>query len=254
MKKLVNSALSEIETGRLKKVVVARQKMIEFNPEYNPVNLFFELNENYNHSFACYVMGPEIGTWLGASPELLLELRGNKFFTNALAGTRVEDGNTSIEQFSEKDKSEQQIVTDYIAKQLRSLNLEVSIHEPAVVSAGNIQHILTRLEGTSHLSPWKILKSLHPTPAVCGYPVNEAFSFIKKNELLPRWFYSGFWGPYYSKSEAMFYVNLRCMELRPLKMVLFAGAGIVKGSDPSHEFDETNDKMNTLIAAVLNTI
>ncbi|MBC7426107.1 MAG: chorismate-binding protein, partial [Bacteroidia bacterium] len=93
----------------------------------------------------------------------------------------------------------------------------------------------------------EITNMLHPTPAVCGYPFNEALDFIKENEGYNREFYSGYLGPVYNNGDRQLFVNLRCMRIYEEDMVLFAGGGINKGSDPEKEWTETENKMKTLL-------
>jgi len=99
-----------------------------------------------------------------------------------------------------------------------------------------------------------IIKSIHPTPAVCGFPLQAAKSFIANNEGMDRGFYAGFLGPIYPNGKFSFWVNLRCAKLLNRRITFYAGAGILVDSDPESEFLETERKMDTLRTLVFKNL
>ena len=100
------------------------------------------------------------------------------------------------------------------------------------------------LKNTDHIGD--LLQELHPTPAVCGLPKEEAFRFIPDNEGYDRSYYSGFTGWLDTEGHTDIYVNLRCMEIKPGEAILYAGGGILASSEVESEWMETGDKMNTM--------
>ena len=247
----VKSGVKAIETGRLEKVVLSRCEQVELPGSFAAESFFRDLSISYPDAFTYMLSVPVFGTWMGASPELLLNSEGKNIHTMALAGTRINhspDGN-----FTEKEINEQSLVKDYVREILDKYCENVSPVQ-GVRQAGNLEHIVTyfKAECRENISPVKIAFDLHPTPAVCGLPLRDAFEFISKSEQYDRKLYSGFLGRIRKNSTDLF-VNLRCMELYGSHAILYAGAGIVQGSDPAREWKETENKMETL-KRVLGTI
>lgn len=249
---MVNKALEAINHSHLQKVVLSRAKEIELAPGFNVVRFFSVLAKNYGNAFVYLFSAPQTGTWLGASPELLIEKKTDNIRTMALAGTIRNNGIKAAENtFTDKEQNEQQLVTDYILDILKKYSDEITVSGPEIKAAGNISHLITNFKAL--LKPAEtgyftgFIKSLHPTPAVCGIPKEKALDFILENEGYDRTFYSGYLGPVTKTGDADFFVNLRCMQLLEKTAVLYAGAGIVKGSDPQKEWQETAHKMNTLL-------
>ena len=183
------------------------------------------------------------GTWLAATPELLLKSKHNTINTVALAGTK-----TPNENWTEKEKEEQHIVLLEILKVLQKNNCaEVHHSETYTADAGKIQHLKTDISSvTNNKDDWKkILFDLHPTPAVCGLPTEKAKTFILANEKHDRSLYTGFVG-LVEENTQQFYVNLRCMQLTTTKANLYVGGGITAPSNLDREWEETERKSGTL--------
>jgi isochorismate synthase len=201
---------------------------------------------------------PGLGTWLGASPELLLSVSGTQLSTVALAGTQARPPTAPLEniQWRAKEIEEQALVGDYIRDFFRQQGLDHFIEEgPRTVSAGNVVHLQTSF--AVNLAPTRLLRlanevlyTLHPTSAVCGMPKKEALSFILAHENYNRAFYSGFLGPVHLHGQSNLFVNLRCMQLGRERAVLYVGAGITPDSVPQAEWEETVLKSNTLLAVL----
>jgi isochorismate synthase len=195
---------------------------------------------------------------MGATPETLLKVNGNKFQTVALAGTQLYSGSEEV-YWQKKEKEEQQFVTDYVVEKIGELVSEIQISVPKTIKAGNLLHIKTAIQGivdeTANLKELVLL--LHPTPAVCGLPKHNAFDFIINNEGYNREFYAGFLGEinYNENSETDLYVNLRCMQIQMNseinKAILYIGCGITKDSIPENEWFETVNKAMTLKNVIL---
>lgn len=263
---LVKKGIEAIKAGKLQKVVLARQHSVEF-PEHDPWLIFQRLLEKYPSAFVYAWFHPKSGLWMGATPENLLHIESNYLKTVSLAGTRKNMGDDEV-IWLEKEKKEQSLVTDFILEKLRPKLESVNISEPRTSEAGNLWHLKTCISGKLKENGTKeIIESLHPTPAVCGLPRNDARNFILKNENFDRQFYSGFLGElnldtkkerspknrnqenkaYFSvKPVTDLYVNLRCMKFYQNAAQIFAGGGITEESDPESEWEETLSKIETM--------
>jgi len=243
---IVNLAIQDIENEKLVKVVLARQKQINLPEKFDPVDLFFRLTYSYRGAFVSFLSSKETGNWITASPELLFHSTKNRFRTVALAGTQPNP--SAIKQFSLKDKVECRVVAKHIRDFCKANNLSYNEDRLRVRSAGNVCHLEKRFYVDQQgMSNNEIIKKIHPTPAICGTPFDQAYDFIFHHEEHPRGLYSGFLGPAYNKDTWHFYVNLRCMKFFNQQATLYAGAGIVKDSSPEDELKETEHKMLTLM-------
>lgn len=242
---LVRDCVNTIEKEEMKKAVLSRCAIMPLPNSFNEIAFFQRITKTYPSAFSYLLNTPEFGTWLGATPELLVEQKGDIIRTMALAGTIVSTLNSS--PFTAKETNEQSLVTDYIKEIFDNFCTAIKISLPGIRQAGNIQHIVTFFEG--HLKDKtkaiQLAQSLHPTPAVCGLPSEKAYQYIIQNEGYERSLYSGFLGSI--KEDAIsLYVNLRCMQIVRHDAILYAGAGIVIGSIPDKEWEETENKMDTL--------
>ena len=266
---LVEKALGKLTDGSLEKVVLSRKEEVELK-RMEPVKVFTDLLQNYPNAFVYCWFHPETGFWLGATPETLLSTEGLNFSTMALAGTRKFTGTMQVD-WGEKEKLEQKYVTDAILENLNELKLteELKVSETYTSRAGGVVHLRTDISGKlgSGGSLGDIVKSLHPTPAVCGLPREKAREFILEEENHDREYYTGFLGelnfqekttrPRHRRNmenlaygtmrkKTALYVNLRCMKLSGNKAVIFVGGGITKDSVPEDEYQETLNKAQTM--------
>lgn len=249
---LVAKALQEIEKGVFQKVVLSREEIVSIS-DFDLELLFNKLVYFYQSAFKYVFFHPKIGLWVGATPEQFLKINKNKIETVALAGT-VLNTNSELVIWSKKEIEEQQIVTDYIVENLNQYAKEVTFSKPYNYKAGALIHIKTDIQATfeSQSDLEKIIKSLHPTPAVCGFPKLVAQKFIIENEDYDRTFYAGFLGEWnkdfvsYKENCSDLYVNLRCMKIEAQKAKLYVGGGINKGSNPEKEYIETVNKSLTM--------
>ena len=287
---LVEKAVSALKTGEMAKVVLSRKEEVRLK-EADPLKLFQELLKTYPTAFVYCWYHPEVGCWLGATPETLLKVEGNRFSTMALAGTQKFQGTMNVE-WGEKEKQEQQFVTDSILEDLEKTGVSSSgVQSSAAYTAkaGNLLHLRTDISGTIPNSKFQIpnsgsksssrekgvknlISALHPTPAVCGLPKEKAKAFILSEEKYNREFYTGFLGElnlqkntqrsrnrrnvenlaYRTvKQETNLFVNLRCMKIEGDKALLFIGGGITKDSNPEAEWEETVNKPQTMKKVLL---
>lgn len=264
--KLVKKGIETIKSGSLKKVVLSRKEVISIGDQ-DVIAIFQRLLNTYSSAFVYIWFHPKIGLWLGATPENLLSLKDSQLSTMSLAGTQLNLGSEDIE-WDKKETEEQQIVTDYIAESLDSLVEDLKITKARTIKAGDLLHLQTRISGkliNSNLA--EVIQKLHPTPAICGMPKNEARQFILENENYDREFYTGFMGELnltekisrntnrrniensaYSiiRQVSSLYVNLRCMKLTNGTAHIYIGGGITKYSIAESEWEETINKANTM--------
>lgn len=246
---LVEKAVKTIQSGICEKIVVSRKEIVN-TPNLNIEESFKKMIQLYPTAFKYCWFHPKVGMWMGATPEQFLKIDNNELKTVALAGTRLQ---SEIETWGEKEKIEQELVTNFIVENIQKYSKTVTTSQPYTANAGNLQHIktdiLALLENQSELR--NIVEVLHPTPAVCGYPKDVAKAFIIENEGYDRSFYAGFLGELNTvalearKSSDLF-VNLRCMQILKSEVVLYVGCGITTDSNPENEYWETVNKAVTM--------
>jgi isochorismate synthase len=245
---LVRKGISEIEKGHLKKVVLSRKMEVEFAT--SPVKIFQSLLNHYTNAFCYLFHHPKVGTWCGATPETLVEIKDKQLRTMSLAATLPFHGDEKP-MWGLKEIEEQRMVSDYIQERLGPVMEELHIGEAESIRAGNLWHLRSEVTGTlySGNAIKKVITALHPTPAVCGIPTQTAKSFILKNENYNRSFYTGFLGELNltKVGETALFVNLRCMELQGKTATIFVGGGITSASQPESEWIETQNKSRTML-------
>lgn len=248
---LVEKGIEAINKGVFSKVVLSRAEIVAI-PHFDIEVVFERMLQQYSTAFCYCWFHPKIGLWMGATPEKLLQSKENKFNTMALAGTQQFQGNDTV-TWQNKEKEEQEFVTDFIIENLKNIASEVTVSSPYTTRAGNLLHLKTDIEGVldadSNLK--KVVDILHPTPAVCGLPKLLAKDFIIENEGYKREYYTGFLGEInhdFSTNEAAsdLFVNLRCMKINKNEAQLFVGCGITKNSLPESEWEETVNKSKTM--------
>jgi isochorismate synthase len=252
---MVEKGVAAIERGELDKIVPARTMAVTFAAGFDPIEFFAELARRYPGAFVSLVSIPGVGTWAGASPELLVESSSKKFRTVSLAGTQAcgENVDLAAAAWRQKEIEEQAMVSRYIIEQFKSLRLREFIEKgPETVRAGSMIHLKTEYSvdlkkvDFSHLGS-DMLRLLHPTSAVCGMPREAALEFIVENEAVGRGVYSGYLGPVNQDGVSRLYVNLRCMQIFRDCGRIYAGAGVTHSSDAVKEWDETTLKCNSLL-------
>ncbi len=249
----VETLLRYIEAGTIEKAVLARAA--ERACETDPIRIMEHLRSE--HPDACHflVQPSPASTFLGASPEHLYERVGRLVRTEALAGTRPrgatpeEDAALAAELFgSEKDLREHDHVRRHVASTLAALCDEPPTEgAPSVRTLPTLHHLHTPIEGTLRpgVGDAALLAALHPTPAVCGTPTEAARGLLRDEENFDRGLYAGPVGCFGAERSEVA-VGIRSALIRGDSVQLFAGAGIVAGSDPDAEWQETVQKMSAL--------
>lgn len=244
----VSDLIEELnESDSLSKVVYARA--CKATTSLAPEEIFKNLMEENPNALVYWVRIENVGEWMGASPEPLFVLKNFELKTVALAGTRhISELNKC--PFTDKEIEEQNMVKEYIEGVFKRLNIKYTVGQRTEHQAGELVHLINKFN--AQLQPkdvYSTINALHPTPAVCGLPQQEAFSYIEKNETLNRTFYAGYLG-YFNESDFSLYVNLRCAQLYGKEAILYVGGGITKDSDANSEWQETENKRSTILKAI----
>tara|TARA_B100001146_G_scaffold102926_1_gene91096 strand:+ start:2003 stop:3169 length:1167 start_codon:yes stop_codon:yes gene_type:complete len=256
--KMVEKGITAINEGEFDKVVSARTYDEPLSENFNIIDQFNRLEKAYPDAFVSLVSILGKGTWMGATPELLIESSTDHFRTVSVAGTQPFplDKDLSEAAWNQKEIEEQAMVSRYIIEQFKTIRLREFIETgPRSVRAGNMIHLKTEYNVNLNEVHFPelgtvMLHLLHPTSAVCGMPKFSALRFIAANEHLNREFYSGFLGPVNMDGVSRLYVNLRCMQILRTRAVLYAGSGITHDSVPEKEWDETALKCQTLLGVM----
>ncbi|GLR12171.1 isochorismate synthase DhbC [Chitinimonas prasina] len=259
----VAQALSQIGEGGLDKVVLSRSIKVDANIAV-PTLLQRLANRNpsgYTFAIDLPDADGERRTLVGASPELLLSRRGRQVVSHPLAGSiprssdPLEDARRAEQLFgSAKDRHEHQLVVDAVVAALGPYCNAVHVPSgPSLVSTPSMWHLATEIRGDladGECSALELALALHPTPAVCGHPTAAARSFIETVEGFDRGFFTGLVGWCDASGDGEWAVTIRCAEVGEHTATLYAGAGIVAGSEPHLELAETSAKLRTMLSAM----
>jgi isochorismate synthase len=254
---LVERATKAMAGGTLHKVVLARQIDIAADRPIDGLAVLERLRSAYP---GCHIVS--VDGFVAASPELLVSVAGDIVRSHPMAGTAPRGGDPTTDQrlaasllASTKDRQEHQITIDVVHDTLLPwcsyLDYEA---EPSVVAVANVQHLATMVEGRlSQPAPsvLELVAALHPTPAVAGWPRDEAVAWIAANEGFDRRRYAGTAGWVDAAGNGTWAVSVRCAEIDGSAARVWAGNGIVADSDPSTELAETRSKLQALLSAIV---
>ncbi|WP_108648973.1 isochorismate synthase [Dongshaea marina] len=239
----------------LNKVVLSRKSQLKLEQPINGWDLFDKLCRHSEHSFHYAFEFTPDKMLLSCSPERLYLRHGDKLKTEALAGSIGRSGSPQKDQMlaqqlldDPKNIRENQYVADDIEQQLAAIADSIKIAPVEILPLRLIQHLRRPIQASlkPEADDAKLLAKLHPTPAVSGTPRRQAREFIRRHEPYRRGWYAGVCG--FSDGEvAEFAVNIRCATLSGSELNLYAGAGIVEGSDPDQEWQELNHKIANLL-------
>lgn len=241
---LAQQFLNAFNLFGIKKAVFSRIKRVDFD-ESKTLKLFEELEKCYPKAFVYLVSSKLFGTWVGASPEILLNVQNNSGFTMSLAGTKQSSDST---EWGQKELEEQEYVTSYIFDKLNQTgHKNLDLIGPYDFIAGPVQHLRTDISfDMGENSVLDITKLLHPTPAVSGLPQEQAIDLITALEKHNRAFYTGVIGGI-NKEKSAIYVNLRCCKIKKGAAYLYVGGGFTRDSNPESEWEETENKSKTIL-------
>jgi menaquinone-specific isochorismate synthase len=241
----VEMALKEIHLKRFEKVVLARRVTIVAEHPIDPMLLSQALAMKSANRTVFFFQPTPDSAFLGASPEILFRRQGREIECDALAGTRPV--NLADELFkSEKEGREFSIVQEHLLHALGPLCLNVPKSTPlAIRSTPSVSHLHSLVSGRlkDNVSDDDLLKSLHPNGAICGHPCKEALSFSNSFEPFARGLYAGSIG-WKEPGSAEFAIGIRSCLVQGNHAYLYAGTGIVEGSDPAAEWEESEQKLS----------
>ena len=255
---------SKLSDNTFQKIVLARSSRLTATERLSPLTLFARACRRYPRMYVALFSTKRSGTWLVASPEILISGNGGEMQTMALAGTMRLSGNEldfdvkggkigkDAIHWSTKNIKEQRYVETYITECVEHFTDNFSVEGPYTARAGDLVHLRSdirfRLDDTSRMGD--VLNALHPTPAVCGMPKTATRDFILQNESQKRGYYSGFSGLISPNGDTRLFVTLRCMTIDDMadspSYRLYAGGGLLKDSECLSEWEETEAKMNTM--------
>lgn len=253
----VEQALEAIGGGAYEKIVLARGVELEADRPWQPLNALNRLRERFGGCFTFSFSGGDARSFIGATPERLLQMRDGRLLTEAIAGSAPR-GATAGEDakygrgllHSDKDLHEHICVRDSILRRLQMVGVDGRAEsQPQLLPLANVQHLRTRIEAdvgdSVHLLD--ILAEMHPTPAVGGSPREEAVPHIARLEQIERSLYAGVVGWFNHLNEGEMVVGIRSALIEDKLARLYAGAGIVKGSTPEKEKRETELKLKAIL-------
>ena len=240
---------NELLSGKVKKVVLSRIINTSFEVNKHLANFFLQMCTDNPNAFVYLLVTSEAGIWAGASPELLINKESNNFTLVSLAGTK-RSTEMNIENWTLKELEEQGIVSDFIDNQLKHFNIDNYTKDgPNIVRANSVSHLKTVYRFNTNVlegNLGKLVRSLHPTPAISGEPKDIAMDIIRQTERHKRKFYGGFLGTV-SDNDVKLYVNIRCINFEHEVENIYVGGGLTTSSNVNEEWRETEMKSHTVL-------
>ena len=255
----VTRHLKNLQSDQYKKIVIARKTVLKFKSPIDALALLNKLRPLAPECFHFFLQVNPDTAFLGASPERLYLREGEMLCTEAIAGTRPRGQDEREDALlrkdllaSKKESHEHQLVVDEIAKVLEEIcvNIRISRKNP-LLKLKTGQHLMTNFSAQLRpgVNDGMVLFVLHPTPAVAGVPTETALSVIKKEEPFSRGFYAGPFG-FIGHDSTEFAVAIRSGLVQKDQISLYAGAGIVPGSEPKAEWEEVEHKIAIFLKAL----
>lgn len=240
---IVKDALQKIEQQEFRKIVLCRQTTLVFDEVIDPLELLKGLMSYGEHTSLFMVQLDPHTTFLGASPEKLFSRENRKICTEALAGTIH-----LTEKWSPKEFEEVDAVRVFLQKQLTTCCNDLQCGTTEERPFGSLRHLYQKLDGLlkTKISDKMLISQLHPTPALGGLPRETTLDYLRAVEPFHRGWYGAPIG-LVSEKETDLAVGIRSMLVIDNKLHLFSGAGIVKGSDPSKEWEELDRKISHVL-------
>lgn len=256
----IESTLEQIARGAISKAVLARTRDVRLESPISPVDLVHALWSQHTGTHA-FFFEPQVGVaLLGAAPEAIATLRDGRISATAVAGSTGVGKDDAERRLlgsellrNSKDLTEHRIVVEDMVERLTPLADAVRAQvAPHVLSLARIQHLETEIEAVAPegRSVLDLVEALHPTPAVCGVPRDAAEQVIHETEPFDRGWYAGPVGWFDTEGNGHFVPALRTAVGDGLSWRLFAGAGIVEGSEPASEWIETGIKFEPVLRAL----
>lgn len=244
---LVVRASDAVRRGLLRKVVVARAEALESKQPFDPAAQFAELVKATPDAIAFAVRQGPLGTWLGATPEVLGRAVAGRFVSSAIAGTARKDRDPDgVGLLADaKIREEHGLVAEAMREALEPLLDQFeSAPAPRALMSERLVHLETPMSGELGARSFlEVVRALHPTPALGGAPRDAALAWLREHEALDRGLFGGPLGWEAPNGDGVVAVGIRAALLRGTTATLFAGAGVVAESTPEEEWRETVAKL-----------
>lgn len=249
--KRVRRTTAAVASRAVDKVVLARRMDLVFDQPIDVAGTVAQLSRD----------NPEATVWswrlggrdfVGASPELLVSYRQGRLETACVAGTLLDGAMGAAGRWRDKERHEQAVVEDYVDRAFRSVGLTPIHSQLTEVRQGSFRHLTATVaaEANTVRSFYDLLTLLHPTPALAGEPRRAALEWIRRQEPFGRGYYGGVVGWVEESGAAEAVVAIRSALLRGPRAHLFAGGGLVGGSEPDAEWKETEAKLGVVNSAL----
>lgn len=245
----LGKGIKNMGTAGLDKFIFSRITTHTKSNNLDLSNYLISLRKNHEKTFTYLLQHQSSGIWMGATPETLLSWKNQMISTMSLAGTQKSDLNV-LPLWTQKEIEEHEYVTQYIERTFADLKIPIITKARETVHAGPVVHLRTLISSKDQVdfkSALQCANALHPTPAVCGLPLEKAQQYISEIESYDRTYYTGYLGWIHADKELELFVNLRCMQIHPKKLALYVGGGITSKSDVEKEWEETMLKAQTLL-------
>ena len=254
----VNGALSDINNQQYQKIVLAQKLVLKNNSSVKGIHYLDRLRERFS---ACYIFSFSDGSnrsFIGASPEMLLQVKNNVLMTEAIAGSSsrgkkaIEDARLGSSLLaSDKNLREHNLVKESILKRLSLLGITGTADKnPRLLALANVQHLQTKISAFMDPSVHflDVASELHPTPAVGGQPREQAVPRINELEGFERGLYAGLLGWFNDQNEGKMIIGIRSAQFEDKMIKIYAGAGIVSGSQVEMEKEEILLKQSAMLS------
>lgn len=258
---VLNQLFTELPEQQIDKVVISRRVEGEILNKISWQKIIDELNRKYP-GCTNFLYKSSASVFFGSTPEVLIKFNQNKFSTEALAGSikrglsADDDKSFEIDLLnSRKNINEHNAVVNFITGALEDYSEVINYSRtPVVKKLPNIQHLQTSITGTlkNNVNILRVIKSMFPTPAVCGIPKSKSIKLIEETETFDRGLFSGMIGWFNNEGYGEFFVSIRSALVNENKLYAYAGCGIVDGSDSIEEFEETNLKLKPILSLFNN--
>ncbi len=254
-KELFSSANNAILRQEVNKLVISREVKIQCDTLVNVESVLKNLLEKNQNSFV-FAYFKDGKTFLGATPEILVQKEKNNILSYALAGTiERSDKNDELQKImllnDSKNRYEHQIVIDSIVNIVKKFTSKIRVDKTTILTLKNLHHLYTPIyakDKNSSLLQW--VRRLHPTPAMGGNPVNKALELIRRYEKHERGLYAAPIGIMNGNGDGVFVAGIRSALIQENTVFAYAGCGIVDKSNCEIEYIETKNKLRTIIESL----
>lgn len=254
--KIADRALQVLTTDNVEKLVISRPYDFSVFKKLNWFSLLNKLNERFPDCYLFFIRKKN-SFFYGSSPEMFLKVLDRIAEVESVAGSaprsEISETDHLLEKnlkTSDKNQLEHQYVSEFISDVLKKYSYSIRItEEKEIKKLDNIQHLITKISAELRdINLFELINSLFPTPAVCGVPKNSAMSFIRKSEPHDRGLYSGLVGWIDFNGNCELAVSIRSALVKNSKITAYAGAGLVKNSNPDEEYQETKLKLDPILS------